>query len=311
MRKLAFALTFILLLASCSKDSQMILASFDVEVPDVASTRARVDGDGAGASINRCILQIWADGRIQKNLIVTAPSGTKMFSFGSVPLISGPVYDFLVWADCGNADGSDLYYDTFSLKNVSIKSFDVACNDALDAFCNQPDDSLSVDQKLIGQKVTDNFSRKIVLKRPLSQMNLITKDFNMIKSVDLATDLTPKSVDFSYSACTAFDVYANKSAGGLKSIEYINQPIYNLTTSGTIAMSYLFPQDGEEVTTVSFTIKSISGAKISTEATNVPFKRNYRTNISGSLLTEIGNFSIIVEPQCDGEKDIARIINNL
>jgi len=296
MRRVLFSLTVLLLLSSCTKENQWSAATFDVVIPDSAPTRGSADGDGAGAKINRFIMQIWMDGVIFRTEIGTAPEGTRQYTFKSVPLTDNHVYDFLFWADCGNQDGTDRYYNTSSLKNVSIKDMTAACLDATDAFCNQPDALLPEGQKLIGQKVKGEFTRTILLKRPLAQLNIITTDLDKLKSRDLADDIKPVTVDFSYTACTAFSVYSNTSVGAAQTIKYTDKPLYNIEATGTMAMSYLFPFEGEDVSTVSFKAKTATGAEIVNIVDNVPFKRNYRTNISGSLLTEEGNFKLIVDP---------------
>jgi len=296
MKRLLFSLTVLLLLSSCAKENQWSAATIDVVVPDLSQTRGSADGDGAGAKINRFIMQIWMDGVVLRTEIGTAPAGTKQYSFKSVPLTDNHVYDFLFWADCGNSDGTDLYYNTSSLKNVSIKDMTAACLDATDAFCNQPDAVLEEGQKLIGQKVKGEFKRTVVLRRPLAQLNIITTDLAKLKSVDLADDVKPVKVDFSYTACTAFSVYTNSSVGDARTVQYTDKPLYNIEATGTMAMSYLFPANGEDVSRVTFKAKTATGAEVVNIVDNVPFKRNYRTNISGALLTEEGNFKLTVDP---------------
>lgn len=284
-------------ICGCSKlvpvyESECVYASFIVSMDE--QTRAAIDDDGAAGSVNRCILQIWKGDEIYKTVVRTAPAGTREYSFNGVALDPEDTYDFLFWADCGTEDGGDLYYSTESLRNVTMLNPEKGNDDAADAFCN----------RVLGHRVGSEYATRLILRRPLAQLNIITKDLPAIAGMTLAEDFAPKSVSYSYCGCTCFDVREGLVLGEPVSVLVEDAPVYgNVMEDGacTLAMTYIFPSAGESVSAVDVKVRSVNDAVISASCDNVPLKANYRTNIIGNLLTAEGEFSVSLSPMFDGE----------
>lgn len=296
MKKYLFILTLAAaLLCGCSKLApvhETVCASFDVSMDEY--TKATADGDGAAANVNRCILQIWKGNEIYRTEFRTAPAGTREFSFKGVVLNPEDIYDFLFWADCGTETGEDLYYSTESLKNVKMLHPDNGNDDAMDAFCNHLSDC----------RIDAEYETRLILHRPLAQLNVITRDLPAIAGMALAEEFVPKSVSYSFSGCTGFDVLGNTTVGSPAIVMVKDAPIYGEVgedSSCTLAMTYIFPQGGESVSSVDMQVRSANDAVITTSCDNVPFKTNYHTNIVGNLLTAKGGFSVSLSPMFDGE----------
>ncbi|MBP9986925.1 MAG: hypothetical protein KBT44_03250 [Bacteroidales bacterium] len=300
MKRISFILTLIVaaILCSCSKfsiaqgeDSASISISVSM---DDGLTKATADGDGAAANVNRCILQIWNGDNLYKTIVMTAPSGTREYSFIDVNLNPEETYDFLFWADCGTADGGDLYYSTESLKSVRLLQPERGNDDAADAFCNC----------VLGCRVEAGYKTRLILRRPLAQLNIIARDLPAIAEMTFAEEFAPKSVSYSVSGCTCFDVREGKAMGEPVHITVNGALLYGESVadgSRTLAMTYVFPQSGESVSAVDIEVKSANGAVIATSCENVPLKANFRTNIIGSLMTAKGEFSVFLSPMFDGE----------
>lgn len=296
MKKFLFILTLsAAIICGCSKLApvpETVCASFDVRMDN--ATKAAIDSDGAAGHVNRCILQIWKGDEIYKTVIRTAPEGTRRFSFKGVSLEPDQTYDFLFWADCGASEDEDLHYSTTSLKNVSLIDTSIGNNDALDAFCG----------RMLGCDIDSEFEADLTLLRPLAQLNVITTDLPDLSTLPLAAEFIPKAVSYSYTACTAFDVYQGKAIGEPALISIKDAPVYGNgqpKDNCTLAMSYLFLEGGESLSSLSLTIVNENGTFISSSCDNIPFKTNYRTNVIGNLLTTKGDVSIQLAPLFDDE----------
>lgn len=281
---------------SSVKDSAYVYASFNISMDD-GLTKATADGDGAAANVNRCIMQIWKGNEIYKTVVKTAPVGTREYTFEEVTLYLGDTYDFLFWADCGTEDGADLYYSTESLKNVRMLQPERGNDDAVDAFCN----------RILGCRIDSEYTARLILRRPLAQLNIITKDLPVIAGMILAREFAPKSISYSYCGCTDFDVCEGRTVSEPVSVTIKDATVYGKIREDsccTLAMSYIFPQDGESVSAVDIKVRSANDAVMAVSCDNVPFKTNYRTNIISSLMTAKGGFSVFLSPMFDGEIDV-------
>ena len=298
MKKSLFILTLFAaaILCSCSRivpEKAFVSASFSVGMDD-GLTKATIDGDGAAANVNRCIIQIWNGDNLYKTIVKTAPAGTRKYYFRNIILKAEETYDFLFWADCGTSDGGDLYYSTQSLKNVRMLQPERGNDDAADAFCN----------RILGFRTETEYEGDLILHRPLAQLNIISKDLGAVTEIPLAGEFAPVGISYSFSGCTAFDVREGKSVGEPVPVSVNDVPVYGQTVedgSCTLAMSYIFPYGGKSVSAVDFKVRSANGAVISTSCENVPLQENYRTNIMGSVMTASGEFSVSVSPMFDGE----------
>lgn len=287
MKKLLFAAGMLMAFAACQKDNSPGMdvpagTSFTVTIPQ-SGTRAVTDAFGTGTSANRCILEIYRDGqlydRIEKG--VTA----KTVTFDNLRLVAQQTYDFVFWADCaGGSEGSfaDKHYDTQSLKAISNLGAFEGNSDERDAFFAHE-----------SFEVTGAFSKPVTLTRPFGLLVVKTNDLNAIK--DEALKPTGYTVAFKNMPDT-FNALTGEVSGSTD-IAYTADELAK-AADGTISMDFLWAVDTEAALS-DFTMTFLhDGAVICTNDafTNIPIRRNYKTNVSGNLLTKQGTITVTVDP---------------
>ena len=175
-------------------------------------------------------------------------------------------------------DKAGLYDVNDELTSVTRNSGDVTCNsDAYDAFYASVPFVHGTDM------VT-----AIVAKRPFAQLNLITQD------LDPAAQ--PTEISLTYASPQSFNPLTATVGTEMTSVTYkADRPYYSSTegTEHTLAMNYVFA--AAETQTILPTVKltALKGStSVETQIANVPVQQNYRTNITGKLLTTSGTTSV-------------------
>lgn len=326
-----------LLLASCQHNEHPMGLSSGEEVS--VSISAVLPGDGGavvksaedpgdGTMVNRCILEVYLiDGNNAAALYgsreIVKVENFKA-SFDDLNLITGQKYRFVLWADyVDNPEtveglAADKFYNTdaegVGLQNVTIKDVTAYAgnDDQRDAFFYHSEDVVTV---------TGPADYTLELKRPFGQLNIITTDYGLIpkdhngllpakvqltyKNIptginlltgELLTTDTDGSVTTQEVAGTAVDiaglaVEGNDDAKQL-SFDYIFAPATDQHLIGELTMSFL---QGDETTSTGITAYTFK---------SLPVQRNYRTNVSGALLTDRAGLSIEVKPDFDGTETV-------
>lgn len=273
---------------------------------------------GDGTMVNRCILEVYLIGDNNAASLYGKREIVKVTdlkaSFEDLNLITGQKYRFVLWADYVDnpqtVEGlaADKFYntdETAGLQNVTMLTADYAGNnDQRDAFFYTGEVTVE------GPK-----DYTLELKRPFGQLNIITTDYGLIPEEH--NNLLPVKVQLTYKNIptginlltgellttdgtvttqavigTAVDiagpaVEGNDDAKQL-SFDYIFAPANEQHLIGELTMSFL-QSDGKTSTGITaYTFKSL------------PVQRNYRTNVSGALLTDRAGLSIEVKPGFDG-----------
>lgn len=281
------------LLCGCQKSAS---SSGEVDVtlnvtPSVVS-KATLDGDGAAANVNRYILEIYTDnGATFYNRLsqgVTAGTTSAQFTF---KLVVGQTYTFLVWADCANADGSDLYYKTdVNLKAVAMMGTYKGNDDSRDAFS----------QCVTLINVTSDPSTSVQLERPFAQLNIITQDIDDIEANSGTVKVVPDLISVAFTAPTVFNVKtqeASASAAFTSNVAPYYSTVGSQTEHYTLSMDYILAsKNQQDVKDVELTAKKNSTVLNTQTFSNIPLQRNYRTNILGNLLTTTGVFTVETAP---------------
>lgn len=289
MRKPLLFSLFLGLLAlftSCQKDEtssmeQLATSTLTVTIPQGIETKAAADY-GRGAQINRCILEIYQNGQLCGARQVAAVTGNQV-TFSNLQLVASQTYDFVLWADC--ADGlEDKYYNTADLSAVTVNTDHMAYtgnDDGFDAFyatetCH----------------VEGSFTREITLTRPFGQLNVKTTDLGSIAH----EELNPTQVRVSFTSVpTTFNVLTAE-AENPQALTY-TAPIEDAAT-GDLTVDYLLaaPQQAE-LADFTMTFLNADGSEITTNDSfrNIPIRRNYRTNVSGNLLTKRGTLDVTID----------------
>lgn len=261
----------------------------DIKLPEVGEsvtftvqtdcgTKALGDHDGAGANVDRCKVAVYmltSDSSTPYKIYdkpVVNKHNNLSYSF-TVNLLVQQTYQIVVWVD-----KAGLYDVNDKLTSVTRNSGDVTCNsDAYDAFYASVPFVHGIDM------VTT-----IVAKRPFAQLNLITQD------LDPAAQ--PTEISLTYASPQSFNPLTATVGTEMTSVTYkADRPYYSSTegTEHTLAMNYVFA--AAETQTILPTVKltALKGSTtVETQIANVPVQQNYRTNITGKLLTTSGTTSV-------------------
>lgn len=318
----------ILLAASCQHNEhpmglpsgEEVSVSISAVLPGDGGAVVKSDAEpGNGSDVNRCILEVYLIGdndaaSLYGKREIVEVTGLKA-SFDDLNLITGQKYRFVLWVDyVDNPDteeglAQDKFYDTdgtSGLQNVTMIVEDYAGNDdKRDAFFYRSSDPVTINGP-------EDFT--LQLKRPFGQLNIITTDYGLIpdkhsslrpakvqltyKSIPtginlltgelLSTDGSLESQEVAGAAVDIADlaVEGNDDAKQL-SFDYILAPATGQHVINELKMSFL-KSDGTPTGIAAYTFESL------------PVQRNYRTNVSGALLTDRAGLSIEVKPDFDG-----------
>lgn len=282
MRKIfMLAAGLALTLTACQKDEGLVSDGADyqtitVSIPQTMQTRATADDFGGGSLVDRCLLQVYRNGQpYGEQLAATVTGKTATFN---LRLVTSQTYDFVFWADCSTGDR----YATEDLTNITVKGAYAGNNDEFDAFTGN----------LLGYNVTGSFQEKITLRRPFGQLNVKTLDIEAIPD----PALKPTQVKVAFSAVpTSFNAQTGLVGEQTAAVEYTADV---LSENGDLTVDYIWAPV-EEAALADFAITFYNGAtEISTNGDfkNIPVRRNYRTNVSGNLLTKQGTFNVVIDP---------------
>ena len=321
---LTIAAAALLLLTSCQRDElqggsisgEEVTVSISAVVPsDGGAVVKSAEDPGNGSEVNRCILEVYLlegeDGSATANLygtrqVVKVENLTAAFE--DLNLITGQKYRLVLWADHvkdpENGLGTDLYYDTENLPSVSYKSgTEYESNeDSRDAFFKVEEFELDGPE-----------DRTVSLTRPFGQINIITTDYGLIPSTHL--DLLPVKIKLAFpSIPTSIDL-VNGTVNDMAEVTtstavYIaGLDVDGEEDSKQLSFDYILaPAEGQTVVsefTMSF-LKDDGITPVAKDYTfeNIPVQRNYRTNVSGALLTDRAGVDVKVEPGFGGDEEV-------
>lgn len=222
-------------------------------------------------------------------------------------LITNQPYEFLVWVDYveKNTSNADLNYTASSLKSIEMKS-DITNNDVTrDAFFY----AFRKSAIEIGNQA-NNFGT-VICRRPFGQLNITTTDWNEINGV---AALTPDKVDIKYVAYTKFNV----STGDVTDAQELTyDPSADFAgdiidaTKRHLTCDYIFAptviNDEKYIiptTLVTFYNGDNEITNTGSMLVSLPIKRNFKTNVSGKLLSKAGEVNIVVDSEWDGTNDV-------
>jgi len=280
----------VLLTASCAKeDISSSIGGGEVEVTFTASlpqlgTRAEY---GTGAKVNTLRYYVY-DG----NEYLSELSGEEDIAVGvpttvNLVLLKGMTYNIVFWADCG-----ERYAYNEATKSVTVD------------YVNANDEERDAFYKFVAAfdpATATSEDTNIVLTRPFAQLNAAVSQSDIDAVDDSQVDLTTSTVEL--EAYTTLNI-ATGEVDGKQVVKFTEKDMPKTDFNGytLLSMNYiLVPQkDDKMVSDVEFTLnaKKNSGefAFTGTKYFSVPLKRNYRTNILGSLLTKPTDFTVTINP---------------
>ncbi len=252
---------------------------------------------GDGTTVDRCILEVYIQGGSLYKRMETSVTDALTATF-DLRLVSSQSYEFLLWADKGGDEYADALYITNNeagLKGITTSYDEYAGNnEERDAFYDA-----------IEMEITNSTVINAELTRPFGQVNVKTY------LTDVPADMYPASVSVLYTTkvYNTFNVLDGTLSGDETAIEwYEAAPVMDGET-GTddevvtkyidLSTEYLFASDSEQnLHKFAMTFYDAAGDEITTNENfvNIPVQRNYRTNISGELLTKQGSVNVEITP---------------
>ena len=271
-------------LTACQKDEVSPSAgatsqTITVSIPQGVQTRAAAADFGDGSQIDRCLLQIYRNGQpYGEQQTATVTGNTATFN---LRLVAQQKYDFVFWADCSEAG-----YETDDLSAITLGSdADYTGNDdKFDAFFLCKKD----------YTVTESFSETFTLRRPFGQLNVKTLDLAAIP--DNVADLKPAKVKVNFTSLpNTFNALTGEESGEA-AVEYTADV---LNATGELTVDYIWaPVEQATLADFKMTFLDAAGKEISANSDfkSIPIRRNYRTMVSGNLLTKQGDITVEIDP---------------
>ena len=310
--------------ASCSNDMEPQLSdgtvSFKVELPGHIDSRAIADGTTA---IKLDVACYDANGNYLDIEPIVKTDFVNREATVTYKLVKSQKYNFAFFAHATvrseqypqvniySFEPGEKFEDCKFVFNGNRKVSDYANNEERDAFYGT----------LVDYEVTSAVTN-VTLTRPFAQLNLGTDDLEAA----IAAGIEPRNVrikipkvskSFNIASGLASDdeadtgmFYYYERTGNDGAMPYKKDPAEtNLTVDGKdytwISMNYLLVPGNEANIDVEVTIHTTDlnanddGEDFTFNVNNVPVKKNHRTNIVGSLLTEDANFNVIIDQNFD------------
>jgi len=277
---------------------------------------------GDASEINRCIMQVYlADDENLSNatkvgeLKTVEVTGGKA-SFGSLQLVAGHTYRLVLWADCAatGADGAltDQYYSTEAFPTIEFK-------DGVTYAGN--DDSRDAFFASYQLKVDGPSNHTVKLHRPFGQLNIITSDYSVVETSFPA--LVPKKVSLTFSKVpqginlltgALAETFVKPLKGVSVNVAAVTEPAV-ASGSKHLSFDYIFAPEGEEysIPEITMSFDDAEGKEVASDYkfVNLPVRRNYRTNVTGALLTDRAGVDVKVEPGFDGDEEVISSVDRL
>lgn len=274
--------------------------TYTVNVPDAIATKA---DDG----VTKLIYEVYRAAEVDYPSKEPIYEGEATLTSGTASLelefVKNQNFKVLFWAQ----DPDVTAYDTEDLRVVTLKT-SLTANDAdLAVFAGSDD-------------VEDCVSKKdgdVSLVRPVSQINIATSP----ESLKVGTETSYTEVDLKKSSATVkkglYKVYnvADETVSEASDFEYTSADVPTGTiTVGTkeytyVAMNYVgfAPKAGATVD-VDFTIVTSEG-DIEHSVSSVPVKPNYKTNLTGNLITASDNYVITLNDTWGTPEEFVEVVS--
>ena len=292
----------LLVFAACQSDELAnggrngeVAASFSVQLPgngNNAVTRAATAGDGT--SVNRCIMEIYLNDELYSRQIgAIQPDG--LTAGFDIRLVTSQTYKFVFWADHvesveGDAIKTDLHYNTADLRNISMQG---------DYNGSGKDDTRDAFFASLEKLVTNAFSESVKLTRPFGQLNIKTEDLASIPD-NQKEEFVPVTAGLSFkNLYTGFNAATGNLLGEPTAVAY-KAASDVVDANGNLTVDYLFAPNtagGQHLVNMTLAVYNAAGGQITTkDLNNIPVQRNYKTNVTGNLLTVDSKVNVTVAP---------------
>lgn len=310
MRKLFsfLMLAMVFAFASCMKE-EVDLGSgseetirFSVNLPQQGMlSRAAFSDPNLSDNPMRVFLYVMYEGSVVDEQMIdghvfTSGGVAKPATF-DLRLVTGKYYTVAVWADFG-----DEYYtvSTEEVDEKTIPTVEMVTDGGKISGSNNARDAYFAVKTVNFESA--NASESMTLKRPFGLVRIQTLDYEEDAVVNAG--LLPTAYEMTVAAQTKMNLFNGELMGDDNSLT-ISGEVTDVATSGELSFDYFFAPaevegnaEEQQGKLHNFTVKYSNEANpevVSYDFKNIPVRRNYKTNISGNILTKKGNISVKVE----------------
>lgn len=304
-----FAASLMLFAASCSTEKLDEPTgdgnvTFTVQLPGGLQSRAEM-ANGNGLAATKLHYWVYETGQttpLAAGLVNGEPKTadfTNLQATAELQLVTGKQYDVVFWAQAPDAPYTfDLNARTVAMNYTAANAND----EKRDAFF-----------KVETITVTGSMTQNVTLTRPFAQLNFATSDMAAAQSAGFILDKTAVKVT---SIKPTFQLIGNGTAIGDDTdvtFAATEIPEGDLTIQNEaykcISMNYLLVEGENTLVNCTLT-KNADVQSYDLEVSNVPVKRNYRTNIYGALLTSTTNFNVEISPAFNTPDENIQYVNS-
>lgn len=316
-----------LLAVSCQREEtgfglpagEEVTVTLSASVPTGGPAVKSAETPGNGSEVNRCILGVY---------MVTDESSTELYgtleyegvgtdgtaTFEDVTLLTGYDYKLVFWADNVASTTNlqtDNHYVTTDFPTVTYNTADgyqyMSSDDTRDAFYGV------FDLTDFSGEVADSYT----LTRPFGQLNIFTTDYDDIKmealkpaKVRMTFTSIPTGMDLINGSLTEPAEGAGGVTGEISAIpDDVTSPV--VTGAQQLSFDYIFAPKGQQRMISGITMRFYDEDDNELGITpysfpELPVQANYRTNVSGALLTKSADLKIDISEDFDEtlEKDV-------
>lgn len=317
-----------LLAVSCQREEtgfglpagEEVTVTLSASVPSGGpSVKSNAD-PGNGDQINRCILGVYmVDGENRPQLYGTLSYEQvtgQQATFEDVTLLTGYDYRLVFWADNVASTTNlqtDNHYVTTDFPKVTYNTTDghqyMSSDDTRDAFYGV------FELNDFSGEVADSYT----LTRPFGQLNIFTTDYDVIKSdalkpakVQMTFTSIPTGMDLINGSLTEPAEGAGGVTGEISDIPTITNPV--VTGAKQFSFDYIFAPKGQQrmISGITMRFYDKDGNELGITLYSfpeLPVQANYRTNVSGALLTKSADLKIDISEGFAGtlEKDVRTV----
>lgn len=297
-----------MMVAACQKDVQVAqdfqVVDFSVVLPDAVGTKATTLGSGEKAT--QLYYAVYRGTSNEEGAVVErvepmnvpdqpiAMSGKK--AKVSLKLVKGVKYDIVFWAQAPDAPYAfDMEKGKVTVTDAYSGTTVIANDELRDAFCALVDDYEVTSEPL-----------SVPMFRPFAQINFCADDYkrvtdlhlSMTSSIQTAQAMVPSVLNLLTGAVdTPVNVQFVATAVPAASGETLNIQVDGVSKEySVVSMNYILADKVSaniDVLTATF---NYNGESVVIDVPNVPYQRNWRTNIYGSLFTDVAVFDIEIKP---------------
>ncbi len=300
MKKVLFLIAAAaLMLASCTQENlenqaagQETNVTFTVRIPENIATKAYSDG----SLVTKLVYAVYDSNSKTVRFDDEAEVTDGVAVIDDLVLITGKTYDLLFWAQ---SEGTEAYSVSLQDQTLTVDYDKILAND----------DNNDAFYAFRTFTINGALNETIDLYRPFAQVNVVTNDANL--SQDKSFEVEKTSLKARVANVLNF---ADGTVTGEAEVLYAAHDVptgtlENFSQKGYdtyLSMNYLLVGANQTTTNCEFAVYEAG----KTEATNripvanVPVKRNYRTNIYGSLLTDLASLKVVIVPAIADFEDV-------